>query len=342
MAAPTPPSPEWLPSGFPPRSFPPGDPAPRAGAAVAGRRGARRRGPWLAAAAVLVAVLLLVGGLFVASRDDGDGPQVAAGTSTSAPDTSVPAFDPSTTAPATVVSIDPVSTTSLAVTSTSAAAPGVLEPSVTTLAVPRADATSSPTRATLAVRNTGATAVAYTTQSSSPGLTAAPARATIAPGASTTVTVTVDASRIPGDGPFAGTLSFAGTGGTKTVQVQSVTGRPPEITDDAGEACAPPSGDCSRQIQVADNPSVPTPTPCNSPWIYSVSVADQSRIQAVRALARRGIANGDAPLQRAGSTAVFQSAPFGPLPSGIVLRFSLEAVDEHGFARRLPEQTINC
>ncbi|HVL03470.1 MAG TPA: hypothetical protein VM386_03425, partial [Acidimicrobiales bacterium] len=193
---------------------------------------------------------------------------------------------------------------------------------------------------TLTLSNRGGTPLTYTAQSSSPGLSVAPARGTIGPGSSAPVTVTLDGSRIPSDGPFTGTLSFGGTGGTRTVQVVSVVGRGPEIRDGVGESCAGAVAACSRYIKV--DMSSPTTSPCNRPWLYSVLITDQSRIQSARVIARYNLANADAALRRGGNTDIFQSDPFRPIPAGIVLRFSIEAIDEHGFRRQIGDQTIDC
>ena len=340
--------PEWLPSGFPPRSFPPGPPATAPGPAGAGLGPSAPgggRGRWLAAIAALVALILLAAGLFAATRggDDDDEGQLATGTSSTAVDTSVPTFDTSTTAvqPATTASIAPVTTAAASTTTPTTVAAGVLEVAPATLVLPKTDATAGATRGTLTLRNSGGAPITFTVQSSTTGVTAAPTRGNLAPGASIGLTATLDASRIPTEGPFTATLSFGGSGGARTVPVTSTTGRPPEFTDNVGEACTVPSTTCSRQIRLAPS-SDPNPTPCNTKWAYAVTITDQSQITTARALARRGIANADAGLQQAAGTDIFISNSFDPLPTGTVLKFALEAVDVHGFARRLPEQTITC
>jgi hypothetical protein len=281
----------------------------------------------------------------VATRgDDDSGPSLATGTSTSAPDTSIPTFESTTTAVATVPSIDPVSTTVAGVTTTGAAGgpptAGVLEPDLTTLLLPKVDATVGAARGAVTLRNTGSAPLTYTAQSSSPGLSAVPARATIGPGGSAAVSVTLDGTRVDTEGPFTGTLSFVANGASKAVQVQSVVGSPPQFADNVGEPCPLPTTLCSRQIKLAPS-AEPSPSPCNTPWLYSITIADQSRIQTARVIARRGTGNDDTLLQRAGGN-IFQSNPYKALDPGTVLRFSIEAVDEHGFGLRLPEQTIAC
>lgn len=341
---------QWLPSGFPPRSFPPGPPAsnvptegPAATPAAAGR------GRWLGAIAGLVALLLLAGGLFAATRGGGDDDdeQLATGPTSSEPDTSVPAFDTTTTAvvaATTTPSIEPVTTAPAQTVTTpppNAPAAGVLEVSTGTLVLPKTDATVGATRGNVTLRNVGGSPLSYTVQSSVPSLTAAPARGNLNPGTSLTLTVNLDAARIPTEGPFSGTLSFGGTGGARTIQVTSVTGRPPEFTDNVGESCTVASTTCSRQIKLGDPAGQANPSPCNTPWAYAITITDQSQITSSRAIARRGVANADAALHPAPGN-IFVSNSFSALPPGTVLRFALEAIDAHGFGRRLPEQTIAC
>jgi len=193
------------------------------------------------------------------------------------------------------------------------------------------------------LRNTGAAALSFTTQASSKALTASPDRGNIGPGGTTELRVTLDASKVASEGPFTATLDVGGTGGTSTVRVSSVVGRPPRVTDDAGESCTRATTACSRQIKLSAS-SLPNPSPCNTFWFYSVRISDASPIQA---FSRQGQANADPPLvaagQAPGASGIYQSRDqFKPLPNGAVLRFAIEAVDQHGFAARLPEQTIQC
>lgn len=349
MAMPPPePRPEWLPSGFPPRSFPPGPPASPPTSGPPTSPPPVGRGRLLAAVAAFVALILLAAGLFAATRGNGDDEaQLSTGTSLTVPDTSIPTFDlPSTTAATTPPSIEPV-VTSAASTSTRAApasaAAGLLEVSPATLVLPKADATAGATRGTLTLRNVGGSPLTFAVQPTVVGLTAAPTKGNLGPGASLAMTVNLDASRVPGEGPFSGMLNFSGSGGSREVQVQSMTGRPPDFADDVGEPCPVPSPTCSRQIKLAPpSPSEPSPSPCNTPWAYAVTITDQSQITNARAIARRGVANADALLQQAAGTNIFVSNSFSPLPKGTGLRFALAATDVHGFERRLPEQTITC
>ncbi len=352
MSASLPPEqgPEWMEDGFPPRSFPIETARPRmpTGATRAapvviedasGGRRRRGRGRWIAAAAVLIALLLLAAGLLLARRRSDDGSNVAASaTSTTAADTSVPSFDSTTELP-TTSTLD--TSTTLAESPSSTVAPGVLETGLDTLTIPKVNAADGRQTGVVMLRNSGTTALSYTTQSSSAGLTASPARGPIPAGGSAQLTVSLDAARIAAEGPFSGTLTIGGTGGVKTVQVMSTVGRPPVIADDAGEQCAPPSATCSRQIKLAST-SVPAPTPCNTAWLFSVSVTDQSQIREVRAVARKGLANADTPLMPGGRPGAFQSTLMTPVPAGIVLRFMIEATDQYGFTTRRAEQTITC
>lgn len=357
---------EWMANGFPPRSFPneletaqrdvrTGGVAPGATSltrpGVSGRGG---RGRWIAVAAVLLALLLLAGGLILATRGGDGGSDVAAGgtTTTALTDTTAPAFEVPTSlfAP---TSIEPVGPTTIVDGATSTTTPaaggtpgaGVLETSAADLAVPRVDTAAGPQSNRLTLRNTGPTALSYTTESSSPGLTASPAEAMIAPGGTTDVTVTLNGSRITSEGPFAGKLTFGGSGGSKVVQVTSTVGRPPGILDTIGERCAAASASCSRQIKVVPS-SNPNATPCDTSWIYAVVITDQSQIQSAKVVARRNLANADAQLvsggQPRGASGAYGSNPFPPLGPGSVLRFMVEAVDQYGFTVRLAQQTINC
>ena len=347
------PGPQWMDNGFPPRTFPAeggtagGTDAPGLGAVPPGPPRRRRPLPWIAVGAVLIALLLVAAGLALANRDDDDGADLAAEGPTTTIDTSVPTFDTTTSLETTITtSVEPVTTTVVAeVPATTAAAAGVLETSVSALSIPRVNAAAGPQTARLTLRNGGPGPLSYTTQSGSPGLSASPARATIAAGGMTELTVSLDGSRVSAEGPFTGTLTIGGTGGVKTVQVTSIVGRPPGINDDVGEPCATAGVPCSRQIKLAQ-PVMLTSSPCTNPWAYSVRVTDQSQIQSVRATARRGLANGDAPLQKdgqsSGTTGTFRSVPMAPVPIGLTLRFFIEATDQLGFTTRLAEQTVVC
>ena len=333
--------PRWQPSGFPPRSFPPGPaaplPPPPPPPPPPGAGGQPARGWKWAVGAALLAVLLLAAALLLANRDD-DGDEVTAGPSTTAVDTSIPTFDATTTLVAPLPSIDPISTT-LAPASSTPAPPGALDAAPATLTLPRTDANAGASQGTVTLTNRGGTALTYTAQSSSPGLSVTPARGTINPGSSAPVAVTLDGARVQGEGPFSGTISFGGTGGTKAVQVSSLVGRAPEIGDGVGESCQGSLAPCSRHIKLQTSGA--TRSPCNTPWLYSVLISDQSRIQTARVIARRSGANADTALRHAGNN-IFLSEPYDRLPTGTVLRFAIEAVDEHGFGRRLAEQTITC
>ncbi len=363
MAAPRTPTQqgEWMGNGFPPRSFPPEAPGPPAapiprglppdGVATAppvADPAARRRSRWLAPLASLIAVLLLAAGLAIATRS-GDDDRVATGTSTT-DDATAPAFEEPTTSVAPPSSLEPVTPmTAPFVPSTApiTAPPAVLETSLTALTIPNVDTTAAPQTGRLTLFNRGGSVLSYTAQPSTALLAANPARGTIPAGGATEITVTLDGSRAAtSEGPFNGTLSISGTGGTKVVQVTSVIGRPPLIADDVGERCRVGATRCSRQIKLGP-PTQPSPSPCNTPWAYAVRISDQSRIQ-VTAVARIGLGNADAPLTSASAAAaggrsdIFISRPMPPLPALADLRFFIEAVDQYGFRTRLPEQVISC
>ncbi len=359
MSSPRPvdPGPPWMDNGFPPRTFPveavragtPGGNAPARGVVTPGpprpRRG--RRG-WIAAAAVLIALLLLAAGLALASRDDDDGVGLAVDsptTTVAAIDTSVPTFDTTTSLDTTTTPVEPVPTTVVPEAPATTVAAGVLETSVSALAIPRVNAAAGPQSARLTLRNTGSGPLTYTTQASSPGLSASPARGTIAAGGTTELTVSLDGARVSAEGPFTGTLTSGGTGGVKAVQVTSTVGRPPVINDDVGEPCTTARVPCSRQIKLAP-PVQLTSSPCTNPWAFSVRVSDQSQIRSVRATAQIGLALGDAPLlkdgQSSGTTGTFRSVPIAPVPAGFTLSFFIEATDQLGFSIRLGEQAVVC
>jgi len=351
------PGPPWMDNGFPPRTFPAepvrggaagGPGAPGRDAVPPGPPRGRRRGPWIAVGAVLIALLLVAAGLALANRDDDDGADLAAEgptTTIAAIDSSVPAFDTTTSLDTTTISVEPVTTAAAPEVPATTVAAGVLETSVPVLVIPRVNVATGPQKARLTLRNGGSVPLSYTTQSSSPGLSASPARATIAAGAMTELTVSLDGSRVTTEGQFTGTLTIGGTGGVKTVQVTSTVGWPPVINDDVGEPCTAARGPCSRQIKLGP-PVLLTSSPCTNAWLYSVRVTDQSQIQSVKATARRGLANGDAPLQKdgqsSGTTGTFQSVPMAPVPVGLTLRFFIEATDQLGFTIRLAEQAVAC
>lgn len=356
MGAPIDQGPQWMGDGFPPRTFPVeparGRSAGRApaarqlGSGASGPSRRRARAPWVAAVAVMIALLLLAAGVLLVNRGQDDGSDAADAppaddTSTTAADTSVPSFDSSTSLD-TTTSLEPVSTTAAPLITI---APGVLETSVDDLTIPRVNAAGGPQTGRVTLRNSGPSGLSYTTQSSSAGLSATPARGTIAAGGSAVLTVALEGSRVLAEGPFAGTLTVGGTGGAKTVQVSSTVGRGPVIAQDAGEPCTTIGVPCSRQIKLGTS-TLAVPSPCNTPWLYSVNISDQSRIQSVKATARKGLANADTPLlkgdQPSGSSGLFRSAAMAPVPTGLTLRFVIDAADQFGFTTRLAEQTIAC
>jgi len=310
-----------------------------AGPVVGGKRRNRGRGP--AVLAALLAVLLLAAGLALAYRGSEEEARVATDASTSTTSSAVaPTFETSSTTLVAPSSIPPVVNS----TTPTPEVVGMIETSSSSLTIPRVDASAGPQSGRVTLRNKGTGALTYTTQASSTAITASPGRGTIAPGATTQLTVTLDGSKVTSEGPFSATLSIDGTGGAAKVQVVSIVGSPPRI-DEAGEKCPTGTASCSRQIKLSAS-SVPNPSPCNTVWFYSVTITDSSQIQLAKVIARQGRSNADTQLvaagQPPGTSGTYQSEPFNPLPPGGALRFAIEAVDQHGFKTRLPEQYISC
>ena len=274
----------WLPNGFPPPSF-----VVETERTTTTTFGARR-GRWLAAAALLGAVLLIAGLLLIArSSDDKTG--VATGGSTTTVADAVPtpdsSFNPTDVTPvATVPPAGPSdSTIPAAGTTVTTAAPvgptvpppppGVLTPSATAVSLPTAF-NPAPSTGTIALRNTGPSPLDFTAQTST-GLSAAPATGTILPGASTTVTLTLDGRGIR-EGDYNGSVTFGGSGGTKSVQVRSVVANAPTVQPSrpTGFVVVPPPGQDA----------------CDAKWQVEATVTDASDIKSVVAFISRG---GEAP-----------------------------------------------
>ena len=288
---------------------------------------------------MLVAAVLLAAGLLLARRA-GDDAELTSGSSTTGGGGNPSAFE-DTTSVVTPSSLEPVTAPS---TSPSSARPGVLDTSISTLTIPRADSSVGPQAALLTLRNRGATSLTYTTEFSSAALTASPAQGTIAAGDTVNLTVALDGSKVTAEGPFRARLRIGGTGGAKVVQISSTVGQAPRILDNLGSGCKGGSTRCSTQIGVARS-SRTDASPCNTPWLYAVTITDQSQVKA-KVVARLGQANADTELLSGGGVGgakeAFLSRPMQPLPSGAVLRFMIEAVDSHGFITRLAEQAIRC
>lgn len=261
---------QWLPNGFPPPSF-----------VVEIERVSTfstARGRWLVAAALLGALLLLIGVLLIAQGGD-DQTALNTGTSTTLVG-NAPIFASSTTTlPATEEGGDPTvptlppgdgttgpTTTSGATTSSSTAttvAPGVLaaDPAGVELSTTFA---GKPGTATVKVSNTGKGTLAFTSKVST-SLTVAPSSGSIAPGANVTVTISLDGDKLP-EGTYNGSVLFEG-GGTKTVQVRGKVAKPPTINTASGGkfATAPPGQ-----------------TPCTAAWSIRANIADSSKVAGVK------------------------------------------------------------
>lgn len=347
---------QWMPNGFPPPSF----------VVETERAGtfAGARGRWLAAAALLGVVLLIAGLLLLANQDDDDGTDLAAGTTSTSfeefPTTPTTALDPTATLPEASTlpggAVDPNATTSTTAagggggTGTTAAtaapgpttAPGVLAVTAGTVAIPKVDSTVGPQTGKVGLRNTGAGPLTYTTASNFGGLTVDKPTGTIAPGGSTEITITLNGSGAA-EGGFSGLLSFGGTGGTQRVTVTSTIGRPPTITDSAGEVCAPEGPLCSRQIKL--EPNAGGQNPCTVPWRFRVAVADESQISSVKADTTDPdivLKTGALPGSPTGPSGVWYSDVQQKIAAGTTFKWTIEAVDQFGNVKRSTERTITC
>lgn len=365
--------PQWQANGFPPRTFPveagngqrpaaaagpdgglPPAPPPPPPAHAPPRRG---RGRWIAAAVALLAVLLLAAALLLLRGGDDEADLTTGTSSTLAPaDTSVPAFDATTLV--TPVSLEPVVPTTLGptpgttpraatTTTPTTAGRGVLEISPSAIAIPRVDATVGPEAAGLTLRNAGPSAFTYQVQPGHTALSASPAQGTIPPGGTVQVTVRLDGAKVAAEGPFSATLGIVSSGGTRAVAVTSTVGRPPLVLDDIANSCTTGAATCSRQINLSTRQ--PGDSPCTTTWGYAVRIIDQSQVQAkvVARITRAGSTfNADTSLGSATATGgpreVYVSQVMPQLQPGDVLRFFIEAVDQHGFVTRLAQETISC
>lgn len=336
----------WLPNGFPPRTFPqPGAqtaPVFLSWHPVPSSAPVRRPRLW-PVAAVMLTVAVVAGALFLASRQDNNKPRQVTDSVTSLSTTTSSSVPPTPTSTTTATSlVEPIPTT---IPGTSIPGTvmdsGVLALSTTALNLPKTDATAGASEAPLTLQNAGRGDLTFIAESTTPGLRVTPTRGTIAAGRSTNLTVSLEGAQLTTEGPFRGQLKLGGTGGTGTVDVDAIVGRPPDIVDNVGDACPEPSATCARAIKLAPT-AEPGATACNTPWVYAVTISDQSTIRSARVIARRGLANADTALERASSDGLFVSMPFAPLPANFVLRFTVEATDEFGFTRRFPEQSITC
>lgn len=342
----------WMPNGFPPPSFV---------VETERTRGlAGPRGRWLAAAAILGAILLIAGVVLIANQGDdqtalntgatsstlgGTGPTfpntgTLDPTATSLEATTVPGGGGGTTVPGASTTAGPTTTAGRP-----AAGPGVLEASTATVTLP----TAAPFVGKVTLKNAGASPLTYSTRSNLPSiLTVDRSNGTIAPGASTEVTITLDGSKAP-EGSVPGKLAFDSNGGNKVVDVVAKIARPPVINENVGEPCGTASRTCSKQIKVVTQGA----NPCTGRWQYSVTVSDESgQLKSVKADAARKkgteTTNVDADLKidgrLSGPAGKWQSDVFDPILAGSTLTFTLEAIDTFDAAGRSdpPTREIVC
>ncbi len=358
----------WMPNGFPPPSF-----------VVETERittFAGARGRWLAAAAILGALLLIAGVVLIANQKD-DKTALKSGSSTSAPgsttatlpgstlldptaggaDATLPpggagggggALDPSLTVPGGGGGGGGTGTTvggggggggGGVVTPPPGATPAALATSAGAISIPKVDSTAGPQFGKITLRNSGGSPVNYTSQSQFPNsLTIDKPSGTLAPGASIELTITLDGTKL-GEGAFSGQVGFDGAGSPR-VTVTSTIGRPPVILDTAGEPCAAETTTCSKQIKLEPN-NTPNATPCNTSWSYRVAVSDESQLKAVRADTTTDV---ELKINNApnGPSGIWQSGVQNPVAAGTTLKFTIEAVDVLDYTRRSTERTITC
>lgn len=350
-----------MPNGFPPSSF-----------VVETERSttfASARGRWLAAAAILGALLLITGILLIA-RDDGKTDVATSSTTTTVFGDTTPTFSASTLLDPAVrlpeattipgggaVPVDPgVGTVPGGGAGAPGGAPapgggpgaGALSTSATSVALGRADSGVGPATAKLILNNTGGSPLSYTTSSEFPGsLTVSPGSGNIGAGAGAEVTITLDGAKA-GEGGFTGALGFTANGATRKVIVTATVVHPPTIFDDAGSTCPDGAPSCSKQIQLVEVPLPPNATACNSDWRYRVRIADESALKAVRVEASLPQFNAELRNDVAGNpsgSGTWSSASFPnpekAIPTG-TFKFSVVAIDQFDGTRRGPEQSITC
>jgi len=163
-----------------------------------------------------------------------------------------------------------------------------------------------------------------------------------------TVSFTLDGTKYP-EGAHVKKLGFGGTGGARQVTLTVTTGSPPNIGN-AGEDCTP-SPTCSKQIRL-ERPSAGA-NPCTNPggWQYAVTVADDSQLASVKAIATRKVGDAAATQENrdlknggtSGPPGIWTSDLMTPeLAKGTTLTFTIEAVDQFGYSSKGPAQTIVC
>ncbi len=342
----------WMPNGFPPPSF-----------VVEVERVSTfttARGRWLAAAALLGAILLVAGILAIA-RGGNDNTAIKTGPGTTAPFDGAATVPPSTALDPTATGVEATTGPTLpldpnaSVTApgggpgTTAAGgpgpsgpsgppppPGVLQaPASVTLTTAFTDPARSGTGA-VDLKNTGAGSLNFTSRQS-PGLSIAPGSGTIAAGGTVNVTVSLDGKDFP-EGDYKGSVIFEGSGGAKTVNISSKVAKPPTIS---------PGGDTQDSFVDVDPPN----TICKPGWRVRALVQDASRLASVTVtVTLNGTAgspfgmtrqSGD---ERSGYWILGNQAG---LPSGTSrVKFSIRAVDELGAEKVAPatatEESFSC
>lgn len=342
----------WMPNGFPPPSFV--VEVERTTTFAAGK------GRWLAAAAILGAVLLIAGLLLIARSGDDDRTDLATSGSTTSTVAAAPGpftpsqvdptqGDPSANTTPTIL-VDPNATTAPAApgaTTTVVAAPpvpgappppppGVLEaPGGITL--PTAFTNRPPVSGSATLRNTGPTALTYGSEVGT-GIAVTPPTGTIEPGASAALTVTFTPGGLPETEPgkaYVGRVVFNGSGGTRTMEVRTVIARPPTISS--------ARQDGKYVVRVLDNQA-----PCEGGrWLVRANVADQPA--GVRDVTVFISSNGGTPVgtpmtRRFGTaTAGIWELEQPPTTRDAGLRItSIKAVDNHGAEAEVKPNELVC
>lgn len=347
----------WKPNGFPPPSFV--VETERTGTFVG------PRGRWLAAAAILGAVLLIAGIVLIANQGDDNNTALNTGSSTTAVGDTSPTFpsttaldptatlpnatvppggDPGITAPgATATTAGPVTTAAPGPT----AAPGVLTPTRSSVPIARIDASvgNGEGTDTVGLKNTGASPLTFKARSNVGALTANPSDGTIAPNETAVVTVKVEGKKAA-EGTLNGELRFESNGTSKLVTVTTTVGRPPTITDtvDASTQCPTESSTnptaCSKQIKPTSN--AVGASPCTGPWRYRVVISDESNLKAVRADRDADVELKGTNNAANGPQGTWQSDEQAALQPGTTLIFTIEAIDQFDFPRRSTERRVKC
>lgn len=337
----------WMPNGFPPPSF---VVETERVSAFAGARGR-----WLAAAAILGALLLIAGVLLIARQDDGRTALTAGTTTTVFGDTTLTtpttALEPTASLPPAANTVPGDTGTTIPATPTTGARPGATTAApppaagagvlaaASTLTIPKVDANAGPGSAQMALRNNGNASLSFNSQTNFSGLTVGPPTGTIAAGREVVVTITLNGAAAA-EGPFTGIVSFGGTGGTQRVTVTSQVARLPVISEnaDAVRQCPTEGPTCSRLIDAPGEAQGLNPCTTDG-WVFKVNVSDDSGVSRVQALGP-GVA-----LKTANPTptsAVWQSDPQPKILPGVTYKFTIEAVDKFENIRRTTERTITC